>query len=196
MPLIALSLFASSSLASDGEAFHVAPTVESTNLPPTSHRDPLTVLRHRQYVLSGLWAFASLNYLYADLVPFMNRDSHLEFHTGEVNGVRLSDGFLLGATAYMQVPLSMVVLSSALSPKASRVLNVTVGITSTVIQGATLFVGKPTPAYVLSSIVEMGTTAFIAAYAWKGLKPPKTMPVVHYDRRRRTAVVGVRLTVN
>lgn len=159
--------------------------------PQIEVRSTSEILHRRQVMLSGMWAFASLNYLYADVIGFMDAEMHAAYETGEVNGLRLSDGFLTGATLFMQVPLSMVVLSTALKPKHARVANVVAGSFMTIMQGTTLFVGKPKGYYLAASILEMGATSFIAVYALLKLKPPKVVPTVQaYDGRPMIGISG------
>jgi hypothetical protein len=100
-----------------------------------------------------------------------------QYQDGKVRGVTMSEGFLVGATALMEVPMSMVFLSTALSPRASRVANVVAGSFMTAVQTATIFVAKPTSYYWVSSIAEITTTGFIATYALFAMKPlPRSRP--------------------
>ncbi len=141
------------------------------------HAKQHRLLAKRQRTLSGLWTFVSLNYLYADVIGLMDAPIHKQYEEGEVDGVRVTEGFLTGAIIFMQVPLSMIVLSTALSPKHSRIANVAAGTLMTGVQAATLFVGKPRGYYLAASIIEMATTSFIAGYAWKTLKVPAVRPM-------------------
>ena len=78
----------------------------------------------------------------------------------------------------MEVPLSMVFLSTALDPKASRIPNIGAGAFMTVVQSATLFVGKPTSYYLVSSVAEIATMGFISVYSLFYMKPPSVAPAV------------------
>jgi hypothetical protein len=156
-------------------------------------RTPRAVLEERQLVLSGLWTFATLNYLYCDVIGLMDANMLRKYQSGTVDGLKISEGFLVGATLFMQVPMSMVFLSYGLNPKASRIANISAGTLMTAVQTATLFVGKPTPYYLTSSIIEIATTTFITAYAWRGLRPPRVLPTA--DVRRDTVVLGLRFTL-
>ncbi len=145
----------------------------------------------QQVFLSSVWAFTSLNYLYCDLIDFMDTDMHEGYHSGEIDGLTLTPGFLAGATGIMQVPLGMVVLSTALPPRASRVANIAAGVWSTSIQTATLFVGKPSPHYTVSSVIEISATAFITGYAIFAMKPRTVAPTVSLTAEGAT--VGLRV---
>jgi hypothetical protein len=125
---------------------------------------------------------ATLNYLYCDVIGLMDSKMLRQYVTGEVDGLRIDENLLLGGTILMQVPISMVFLSTALPPKASRIANIAAGTLMTGVQAATLFVGKPTKYYLASSVVELATTGFITAYALFAMKPPRIVPSV--DARR------------
>ena len=137
----------------------------------------------RRLKYSSLWAFTSLNYLYADLVGLMDLNLLSQYQTGVVNGVEITPIFLTAAAAYMQIPLANVFLPHVIkNDRALRIVQIISGSIATLAQGATLFVGKPAPYYVLFSIVEMGATAYITydAIKWKTKKNPKKKPIAFY----------------
>ncbi|MBX3159757.1 MAG: hypothetical protein KF773_27555 [Deltaproteobacteria bacterium] len=146
----------------------------------------------KQEMLSRLWVFATLNYLYCDVVGLMDAKMLKQYGEGIVDGVRIDEGFLLGATILMQVPLSMVFLSTALPPRASRVANIAAGALMTGVQTATLFIGRPAKYYLFSSAVEIATTGFITAYALLAMKPPRVVPSVGATQDAVTMSVGFR----
>lgn len=141
-----------------------------------SGKDWDAMVDNKRALLSSLWAFASLNYLYCDVVGLMDSTMLNQYLSGTVGGMQMSEGFLLAATILMQVPLSMVFLTNLLDLKIARVANVAAGLFMTAIQTATLFTGKPTSYYLFSSIVEIATTGFIAGYSIFGLRQPKIVP--------------------
>ena len=117
------------------------------NLPQKNNTNMLT---NRRLKYSSLWAFTSLNYLYADLVGLMDVNLLSQYQTGVVNGIDVTPGFLTAAAAYMQLPLSNVFLPLVIkNERTLRVVQIISGSLATLIQGATLFVGKPAPYYVL-----------------------------------------------
>jgi hypothetical protein len=141
-------------------------------------------------MLSRLWVFATLNYLYCDVVGLMDSNMLKQYGEGEVDGVEINENFLLGATILMQVPLSMVFLSTELEPRASRIANIAAGSLMTGVQAATLVMGKPTKYYLFSSVVEMTTTGFITAYAIFAMKPPRLVPSVEAGKGSFAMNVG------
>jgi hypothetical protein len=109
--------------------------------------------------LSLLWLFATLNYLYCDVVMVMDPVKH--------GSIELTQGFLLGAAILVEVPIAMVFLSRILKYRANRWANIIAGTIMTVIQLVTLFVAVPTMYYIFFSAIEITTTVAIVLYAWK-----------------------------
>lgn len=138
------------------------------------------MITNRRLKYSSLWAFASLNYLYADLVGIMDLNLLSQYQTGVVNGIEITPEFLTIAAAYMQIPLSNVFLPHIIkNDKTLRWIQIIAGTIATLGQGATLFVGKPAPYYILFTAIEMGATAYITidAIKWKTKKSKNKEPI-------------------
>ncbi len=134
--------------------------------------------RNRRNTYSSLWAFASLNYLYADLVGLMDHNKLNQYISGTVEGIDITPGFLTGAAAFVQIPLANVFLPQVIkNERTLRWVQIVSGSVMTLVQGATLFVGKPAPYYALFSAFEMAATTFITvdAIKWKPLKTPRVV---------------------
>ncbi|MCF8307708.1 MAG: DUF6326 family protein [Bacteroidales bacterium] len=119
----------------------------------------------RKAIFSTLWIFATLNYLYCDVVGLMDAGMLKQYLTGTVKGTEMSESFLLWAIVFMQIPMGMVLLSRVLKYKANRLANIISGSIMTLVQLATLFVTLPASYYIFSSVVEISTTLFIVWYA-------------------------------
>jgi hypothetical protein len=129
--------------------------------------------------LSTLWIFASLSYLYCDVISLMDPELLKQYLAGNVNGLAFTPGFLLGSAILIEIPISMVLLSRVLNYRANRWANITTGTVMTAVQTLTLFIGVPAPYYLFLSILEIGATALIVGYAWKWRKPaPAVQPIV------------------
>ncbi len=115
----------------------------------------------RRKLFSALWLFAILNYLYCDVLSHMDPDVLRQLLSGHVGGMEMTQGFLLGASVLMEIPIAMVLLARYLAPRASRWANMAAGVFMTVVQAASLFVGEPTLYYAFFSVIEMATTASI-----------------------------------
>jgi hypothetical protein len=126
--------------------------------------------KNRRNIYSSLWAFASLNYLYADLVGIMDKNKLIQYQTGVVEGVRITPEFLTIAASFMQIPLVNVFLPQVIkNEKTLRWVQIASGTIMTLVQASTLFVGKPTPYYLLFSACEIAATTYITidAIRWK-----------------------------
>lgn len=132
--------------------------------------------RNRRNMYSSLWTYATLNYLYADLVGLMDKNMLSQYLTGTVGDLEMTPGFLTGAAAFMQIPIANVFLPQVIkNERTLRWVQIASGSVMTLVQGATLFIGKPSPYYTLFSILEMSATTFITinAIKWKPQKPSK-----------------------
>jgi hypothetical protein len=114
-------------------------------------------------ILSTLWLFAMLTYTYGDVVTLMDPVKH--------GSMKLTEGFLFGASIYMMIPITMVLLSRILTYRASRWASIIAGAIMTVTLTLTLFVAVPTMYYAFFSVIEIATTALIVGFAWKWRNP-------------------------
>ena len=137
-------------------------------------------------MLSTLWIFVTLNYLYCDVLGLTDHEQLKQYLTGTVDGLDMSQGFLLGAGILMEIPIAMVLLARVLRYRANRWSNVVAGAVMTAVQVVTLFVGSTTVYYVFFSVVEIATTAFIAWYAWTWTGPYRAAEQLR-DRADATA---------
>lgn len=119
--------------------------------------------------LSTLWLFATLNYLYCDVVGMMDPSLLRGYLAGNVGGMTISQGFLLAGGALVEIPIAMVLLSRVLSPTANRWANIGAAAFMTVVQAASLFVRAPAPYYVFFSSFEISATLSIAWLAWRAM---------------------------
>ena len=117
--------------------------------------------------LSTLWIFATLNYLYCDVVILMDPSLLKQYIAGNLGGIQISQGFLLGAAVLVEIPISMVLLSRFLKYRANRWANVVAGIVMTAVQLLSLLVKTPALYYLFFSVIEIACTAVIVWYAWR-----------------------------
>lgn len=125
------------------------------------------VNKDRRALLSTLWLFATLNYIYCDVLTLMDPVYLNRLITGSVGIIHVTQGFLLGASILMEIPMAMVLLSRVLKNGANRWASIIAGTIMTLVQLLSLFAGTPTIYYLFFSVIEIACTAFIAWYAWK-----------------------------
>jgi Family of unknown function (DUF6326) len=121
----------------------------------------------KRTLLSTLWIFVTLNYLYCDLMGLMDSNLLKQYLTGTVGGLTLDEPFMLMAAMLMEIPIAMVLLSRILKENVNRWSNIIAGAIKTLVMVFTLFVGTPTTYYLFFAIIEIATTSFIVWYAWK-----------------------------
>ena len=122
---------------------------------------------NKKVVLSTLWIFVTLNYLYCDVMSLMDSNILKQLLAGTIDGMSMNENFLLGAAILMEIPIGMVLLSGILNYRANRWANIIAGTIMTLVQIASLLMGTPAKYYIFSSIIEIGATIFIAWYAWR-----------------------------
>ena len=113
--------------------------------------------------LSALWLFAMLTYTYGDVVTLMDPVKH--------GSIQLTEGFLLGGSIFMMIPITMVLLSRILKYRASRLTSIIAGTIMTIALTITLFVAVPTSYYVFFTVIEITTTGLIVWFALKWRNP-------------------------
>ena len=123
----------------------------------------------KKALLSTIWIFAVLNYLYCDVLSFMDAGLLKQYLTGRVNGMTVSQEFLLAAGFLMEISISMVLLSRVLPHQINRWTNVVAGTITTLAQVASLFVG-PTGYYLFFSAFEIAATTSVVVLALRWSK--------------------------
>ena len=125
-------------------------------------------IKDARVILSTLWIFVTLNYLYCDVLGFFDPAMLKALMTGRVGAIEFTSGFLLASSILMEIPIGMVLLSRVLKYGANRWANIIAGTIMTLVQISSLFFGTaPTTYYMFFSVIEVVCTAFIVWYAWK-----------------------------
>ena len=115
--------------------------------------------------LAALWVCLMLTYLLGDVLRIFSGD----FTAGEVSGMELSQGLMLGMAALMLLPIVMVFLSLTLKHPAIRWLSIVVAVFLFLFNA----VGLPTyPSLYDQFLIVVGLVfnALTVWYAWKWRK--------------------------
>lgn len=124
-----------------------------------------TDMKDRKAILSTLWIFVMLNYIYADLAPMI-------FSPVAQNGAtRTKEGFVLGFAVFMESAIVMVLLSRVLAYGVNRWVNIIAGVLHAAIISWSLFAGSPPSHYIFSATIIIACTLFIVWYAWTWPNP-------------------------
>src|ERR1035437_4731827 len=122
-----------------------------------------TEMQEMKTKLSALWLFAMLTYTYGDVVTLMDPIKR--------GSIEMTEGFLLGGSISMMIPITMVLLSRILKYRASRLASIIAGTIMTISLTLTLFVAVPTMYYAFFTVIEIACTAIIVWYAWRWRNP-------------------------
>lgn len=121
-------------------------------------------MRNKNELLSTIWIFVTLNYLYCDLIGLMDSTLLKQYLTGNVDGLVINERFLLYAGVLMEIPIAMVLLSMLLPKKANAWTNIIAATIKTIVMIATFFMGSVTKYYLFFAVIEISTTIFIVFY--------------------------------
>lgn len=117
------------------------------------------VMKDRKVILSTLWIFALLNYIYADIFTlFFNTEAQTETMTARA---------VVGFAFLMETAIAMVLLSRILKYGANRWANIVAGVIHTALVSWSLSGGTPPAFYIFFAAIEILCTLFIVWYAWK-----------------------------
>jgi hypothetical protein len=145
--------------------------------------------RDRKVLLSTLWIFAVLNYLYADVIGLtFNRvlqpEAWSQLGSGYVGSIHITQGFVLITAVLMETAIAMVLLSRVLSYGPNRWANVGVGALHTAAVAWSLSGGDMNVFYAFFATIEIACTMFIIWYAWTWPKP-EALRITHAERGPR-----------
>jgi Ni,Fe-hydrogenase I cytochrome b subunit len=140
----------------------------------------------RRVVLSTLWIFTLLNYVYADIYtlsfnPLLQPEATKRFAEGYVGDIQITSGFVLVTAILMETAIAMVLLSRLLPYPANRWANILSGGLHTLFVGWSLIGETPTSFYVMFAAIEVTCTLFIVWYAWRWPAPARQAGQPHPD---------------
>jgi Ni,Fe-hydrogenase I cytochrome b subunit len=145
--------------------------------------NPTPGFERRRVVLSTLWIFAVLNYLYADVYslffnPVLQKEMTKRLAEGYAGDIQITQGFVLVTAILMETAIAMVLLSRVLPYRANRWANIISGAFHTLFVAWSLIGDTPNLSYVMFAAIETACTLFIVWYAWKWPAPSrqKVMP--------------------
>ena len=118
--------------------------------------------------ISTLWIVVMFNMAFADILGFMSPDFLEILETGYADGIQITQGFLLVAAIFLEIPISMIFLSRALKYGANRWANIIASVITIVfvIGGGDLALH-----YMFFAPIEVVIMLLIIWYAWKWPNP-------------------------
>ena len=138
-------------------------------------------LKDRKVILSTLWIFAVLNYIYADVFG-LSFNSILQPDAT----VSITQGSALAFAVLMETAIAMVLLARILKYSANRWANIVVGVIHTALVSWSLTVTTPTLFYAFFATIEIACTLFIIWYAWTWRRSVSTRSVGEVETAGRS----------
>ena len=138
--------------------------------------------RHdRRVLLSTLWIFVVLNYLYADVIGLtFNRvlqpETWAQLGSGYIGSIRITQAFVLMTAVLMETAIAMVLLSRVLRYRLNRWANIGVAALHTAAVAWSMSGGDLNVFYAFFAAIEIACTLFIIWYAWTW-PTPEVLPM-------------------
>ncbi len=118
-------------------------------------------------LLSSLWIYLSLNYIYCDHLGIMEPEVVKGLNVGQIGAIQVTQSFLIAAALVLQIPFVMVVLSQVLNYRANRWANFVAAVLMISVQLGTIGMGtSPSSVYIFYSIIEVIVNTLIIWIAW------------------------------
>ena len=118
-------------------------------------------------LLSTLWIVLVVNFMFCDIFTLMHSEDLENLLKGSIDGVPISQGFLLTFAIVMEIPIAMILISRLLKPKPNKIINVISGVLLAIVQLWSLTVGNVTLHYWFFSIIEITLCISIVVIAWR-----------------------------
>ena len=115
--------------------------------------------------ISALWISMLFLFAYGDIFGFFRTGQISDVISGEVSGIRITQAFLLGASAYITVASVMIFLSLVLRPKVNRWANIVLPVLYIASVVASV-IGDDWSYFFFLSFVESALLLMIIRYAW------------------------------
>ena len=118
--------------------------------------------------LSALWIVLMFCYTYADILGFYAPGNLEELIAGEIAGIQMTQGLLLGSAVLMTIPSAMVFLSLTLKVRANRLVNIIAALVYMGVLGSTFLTGRNPAYYIFYVCVKAILIGLIVwhAYNW------------------------------
>ncbi len=118
-------------------------------------------------LLSTLWIVLVVNFMFCDIFTLMHSEDLENLLKGSIDGVPISQGFLLTFAIVMEIPIAMILISRLLKSKPNRIINIISGVLLAIVQLWSLTVGNVTLHYWFFSIIEITLCISIVVIAWR-----------------------------
>lgn len=124
----------------------------------------------RPVLLSTLWLFVLLNFIYCDVIGLHDANVLASLLDGHAGAIEITPLFLLASSILMEIPIVMVLVARLADRSVTRVTSIAAAAFMVLVQCSSLFVGPFSPSYTFFSVIEIATlvSIVIVAARWKG----------------------------
>ncbi|GHT14571.1 hypothetical protein FACS189432_05550 [Bacteroidia bacterium] len=124
---------------------------------------------NKQTLLSTLWVFLSVNYIFCDVFTLMYSEELQKIIAGKAGEIEITQSFLLVSAIIMEMSMIMILLSRLLKFQLNKWLNIVIPLLLLCFQAGSLIVDTNTLHYWFFSIIEIVTciSIFLIALGWK-----------------------------
>lgn len=128
---------------------------------------------NKKTLLSTLWLVLTVNFMFCDIFTLMHSADLQNLLKGRVDGMEITQSFLLSFAVIMEIPILLILLSRVLPYNPSRIIQIIAGLLLIIVQSWSLTVDKITLHYWFFSLVEIIILAVIVwqAAIWKKQQP-------------------------
>ena len=124
----------------------------------------------RRVVISAVWIFVVLNYIYADVFILLGGHGPSTPEEAELVAMLSTPEFFLIAAFFLQMAMIMIILSRVLKYQINRWANIIIASLHILGGTASLFVATNAIYYIYYVTVEVVALLFIIWYAWSWKK--------------------------
>ena len=138
-----------------------------------------------RFKIAALWASMLFVFVYVDVFSLYRADVRADLEAGKIAVFTIGQGYLLGVTVYVALPILMLFLSLVLPVRVTRMANIVLA----VVYGLTIAgsaIGEWNY-FILGSAIEAALLAGIVYSCWSWPKAPEAAAIAMRDERSRPA---------
>jgi hypothetical protein len=122
---------------------------------------------NKKELLAIIWIFQALNAIDSNIFTLMDSFYLKQFLAGMVNGVKVTQKFMLFAAIIGEIPFLMIVFSIILPFKINKLTNIVAGVATIMLLTYTIIFGTPTLTYMFFSTIQLLSVLSIIIIAAK-----------------------------
>ena len=110
---------------------------------------------NKKTLLSILWLVLTANFMFCDIFTLMHSADLQNLLKGRIDGMEITQSFLLSFAVVMEIPILLILLSRILPYRPNRIIQIIAGLLLIIVQSWSLTVDKITLHYWFFSLIEI-----------------------------------------